>query len=124
MGTSCLKVVYRPVLLIVWLLIIFTSVSAIPLRKTEDILEKPAYALAGQSKQLEIVQTTIPVQQQNTNQIKDSGWPWWYWAMSAIVVGVIGASLLNRGGSSSGDSSSGNSCPSGEGTCGSTTFTW
>ena len=124
MGTPRLKFVSTPIWLIVWLLIITTTASAIPLKKVKDALEKPAYVLAEQSKQVEIVETARPISQPDRNQIENTSWPWWYWAIGAAVVGILVSSLSNSSTNDGGSGSSGSSCPTGEGTCGSTTFTW
>ena len=75
---------------------------------------------------LQPVQQPQPVQRQQYPEQtieSDDGWPWWYWAAGAAVLGIIGVAAS---GNSEDDSSSttSDSCPSGAGTCGSTEYTW
>ncbi len=125
MRTSRLKVIYRPALLILWLLIISTSVFAIPFKNVNDSMLKPTFELAEQTEEMGIDKADVPFQQPYSIQTKDSAWPWWYWAIGIAALGVMGSVLSDGGGSSSNSNSgSGSSCPSGSGTCGSTTITW
>jgi hypothetical protein len=66
---------------------------------------------------------TSPIQKPLTKIGNSSDWPWWYWAVGAVVVGALGVALT---GSSDDSSSSGSSesCPAGAGNCGSTVITW
>jgi len=71
-----------------------------------------------------------PVQQQQYPEQtieSDDGWPWWYWAAGAVVVGIIGVAVSGNSeddSSSTTSSTTSDSCPSGAGTCGSTEYTW
>jgi hypothetical protein len=78
---------------------------------------------------METMQITPPIEEPATEIEEDSGWPWWYWAIGVAVVGAIGVASSGSSDDSSSSSSGGGSgstdtCPSGAGTCGSTTITW
>ena len=100
------------------------------LRTIRTALKELAENLTGQSKSVNIMKLEpkkeFPIRKIPQKRIKkDSNWPWWYWAIGAVAVGVIGANL--SGGNDSSNSGGGgpsDPCPSGAGTCGSAEYTW